>query len=203
LAGPSPRILQLVPPQEDGELAARPDDELMRLVRMEHPKAFGVLVRRHSHWLVQLVAKLTVDPAFAEETAQDIWLTVWRGRTNYESGDFRVYLIAAARNRCRNRSRGLVRRSVAYEAIGHESQPARPDQLDVLLEQERRLELLNALGTLRPEEREALVLRYAEDLDYETIERVTAVKRGTLRAHVHRALVALRTRLSRAKGASR
>ena len=200
MPAPLSHVLKLVPPPHaDGELSSRSDDELMRLTRVGHTRAFGVLVRRHSQWLVQLIAKLTVDPGFAEEAAQDIWLALWRGRSHYEGGDFRVYFITAARNRARNRARGLGRRGAAHAALARESEPTRPDQLDALLELERRSELLRALGTLRPEEREALVLRYGEDLDYESIERITTVKRGTLRAHVHRALLALRTRLSRGR----
>jgi RNA polymerase sigma-70 factor, ECF subfamily len=203
VGSPSPRPVRLVPPAPEGDLGARSDDELMRLLRVNHAPAFGVLVRRHSHWLVQLVVKLTADRAFAEEVAQDVWLAVWQGRSGYESGDFRLYLVTAARNRCRNRSRGLGRRKAAHDVLAREPLPSRPDQLDALLEEERRLALIGALGALRAEEREALVLRYGEELDYETIEQITAVKRGTLRAHVHRALVALKSRLSRGKGSAR
>ena len=112
-------------------------------------------------------------------------------------------LITAARNRARNRARGIGRRTAAHAALAREPTHSAPDQLDELLARERRLEVLNALGSLRAEEREALVLRYGEDLDYETIVRITEIKPGTLRAQVHRAIAGLRARLSRGKAAVR
>jgi len=181
----------------------RSDDELIRLAKMGHTTAFGVLVRRHTHWLVQLVARLTADAAFAEEVVQEIWIAIWRGRSSYEQGDFRVYLITAARNRCRNRARGLARSAPVLEQLAHEPMPEQRDQLDALLERERGIALLQALGALRATEREALVLRFGEDLDYETMSRLTDTKTGTLRARVHHGLLSLRARLSRGKGTER
>ena len=199
MPAPPSRVLHLVAPPTSGvdDLALRDDDELMRLAKMGHAAAFGVLVRRHSHALVQLVAKLTADAGFAEEVAQDVWLAIWRGRSSYVSGDFRAYLITAARNRCRNRARSLGRRGPALEALAVEPAPQQRDQLDALLERELAEELLGALGALRDAEREAIVLRYAEDLDYETMESLTATKSSTLRARVHHGLLALRARLTR------
>ena len=92
MTAPRSRTLELAPPPApEGDLGSRTDEELMRLTRMGHTEAFDVLVRRHSRWLVQLVAKLTADAGFAEEVTQDVWLSVWRGRSQYEAGNFRVY----------------------------------------------------------------------------------------------------------------
>jgi RNA polymerase sigma-70 factor (ECF subfamily) len=150
---------------------------------------------------VQLVAKLTSDLAFAEETAQEIWLAIWRGRSRYEGGDFRVYLLVAARNRCRNRARGSARQMPALRVLAHEPEPEAKGQLDALLAQERSEEMLRALAALRDADREALVLRFGAELDYDTMAQLTETKSGTLRARVHQGLAALRARLQ--KGGSR
>ena len=51
-------------------------------------------------------------------------------------------------------------------------------------------------GTLPARQRAAVVLRFYEDLDYPEIAAVLGITEVTARTHVHRALAALRTRLT-------
>jgi RNA polymerase sigma-70 factor (sigma-E family) len=50
-------------------------------------------------------------------------------------------------------------------------------------------------GTLPPQQRAAVVLRYYEDLEYAEIALVLGVTQATVRSHVHRALAAMRAEL--------
>lgn len=50
-------------------------------------------------------------------------------------------------------------------------------------------------GTLPPQQRAAVVLRYYEDLEYAEIAAILGVTQATVRSHVHRALAAMRTEL--------
>lgn len=52
------------------------------------------------------------------------------------------------------------------------------------------------IETLPPDQRAAVVLRFVEDLDYAAIASVLGCQESTARSHVHRALVALRSRLA-------
>jgi RNA polymerase sigma-70 factor (sigma-E family) len=52
-------------------------------------------------------------------------------------------------------------------------------------------------GTLPPQQRAAVVLRYYEDLEYAEIAAVLGVAQATVRSHVHRALAAMRAELQR------
>jgi RNA polymerase sigma-70 factor (ECF subfamily) len=47
--------------------------------------------------------------------------------------------------------------------------------------------LLNAMATLRPDQREAIVLRYEEGLSFEEIGQILGIPEVTARSHVHRA----------------
>ena len=53
-------------------------------------------------------------------------------------------------------------------------------------------ELQHCLQSIGPEHREALVLRFLEDLSYEDIARVTGVTVGTVRSRIHYGKRALR-----------
>jgi RNA polymerase sigma-70 factor (sigma-E family) len=50
-------------------------------------------------------------------------------------------------------------------------------------------------GTLPPQQRAAVVLRYYEDLEYAEIGTILGVAQATARSHVHRALAAMRAEL--------
>lgn len=55
-------------------------------------------------------------------------------------------------------------------------------------------------GTLPPQQRAAVVLRYYEDLEYAEIASLLGVAEATVRSHVHRALAAMRAELQREDG---
>jgi len=55
-------------------------------------------------------------------------------------------------------------------------------------------------GTLPPQQRAAVVLRYYEDLEYAEIAEILGVTQATVRSHVHRALVAMRAELQEEDG---
>jgi len=52
-----------------------------------------------------------------------------------------------------------------------------------------------ALGSLRPERRAAIVLRFYDDLSYDDIAAVLGIRSGTARTRVHRGLADLRKEL--------
>jgi RNA polymerase sigma factor (sigma-70 family) len=71
------------------------------------------------------------------------------------------------------------------------------------LESDERLTVLHALLRLTPREREAIILRYYEDLDDEIIAGVLACSRSTVRSLVHRALPKLKLALEAEHASSR
>jgi RNA polymerase sigma-70 factor (ECF subfamily) len=76
---------------------------------------------------------------------------------------------------------------------------ARADELEIdrLLERERQERLFQALGDLPPAMREAVILRFVDELSYEEMERVLSSNASTLRSRVHHALQRLKERLGK------
>jgi RNA polymerase sigma factor (sigma-70 family) len=181
-----------------GSLPERSDDELMALAQAGVREAFAVLVERHAARLVHACSALVHDSGAGAELAQETWVTVWAQRSRYRpEGRFVVWLITAARNRCRNhvRRHGVVRRH-AQQAATEGAEPS-PDQIDRLLLEERRRRVLDALSRLPERMREALVLRYAEDLRYDEMAEVLRTGESTLRSRVHHGLRLLRNILEK------
>jgi len=163
----------------------------MLLANQEHRPAFAELTTRHTRWLLGLTSKLSGSTLDAEAIVQEVWLSVWNHRARYRpEGRFRAYLLVLVRNGVRNQARSRARRPTVAEEL--DTFGSDPKQLERLLDQEREHRLLEALQRLEPRMREALVLRYAEELAYDEMSRMLDTKPATLRARVHGALVLLR-----------
>lgn len=191
-----PRLVRVPEPPEDA-LVARSDDDLMDLSRAGLRAAFAVLVERYARRVVDLCSRFVNDAGRGRELAQDTWVLVWQGREKYRGGGFLPWLVTLARNHCRN---DLRRRQVASRrerGLVTDEAPQSPRQLDTLLVEERRRRVRAALAELSPPLREALLLRYAEELRYDEIAAVVGTGESTLRSRVHHGLKALKERLEK------
>lgn len=192
-----PRLVRAPEPPQNA-LAERTDDELMQLAQAGLKSAFEVLVARHARRVVALCSRFVNDAQLGRELAQDTWVMVWQRREGYRTeGGFVPWLVTVARNHCRNQ---LRRRKLAAAhdhaapAVELQSSPA---QLDDLLVEERRRRVRLALAELSLPLREAVLLRYAEELRYDQMTAVVGSGESTLRSRVHHALKALKQKLEK------
>jgi RNA polymerase sigma factor (sigma-70 family) len=187
-----PRLLRLEPPSSAAP-GERSDDELMTLAQAGMRDAFAVLVKRHATRVIRVCSKLVNDAALGEELAQETWLAVYAARAKYHAeGRFVVWLLTAARNRCRNHLRHHRVTRLHREVLQSEPAVLSDDQVERLLREERGRRVHDALAHLPERLREALILRYAEDLRYDEMAEVLAVGESTLRSRVHHGLRQLR-----------
>lgn len=187
--------------ESGGALAVRSDEELMALVRGGSKAAFRVLVVRHGAKVVSFCARISGDRAAAREIAQDVWLAVWDARARWEPRTrFASYLYTVAFSRARNHARSRRRRAAVFSAAPLDADlvpTSSADEIERLLERERRNRLFEALRDLPDDLREAVVLRFVEELSYEEMETVLRAKSSTLRSRVHHALARLKARLGK------
>jgi len=190
----------VVPLTRKGEpLPGRSDDELMLLSSRGLHAAFEALVRRHARRLLGFCARQVGGQVPGEDLAQEIWLAVWDHRQDYRpEGRFVVWLFTLARNRIRN-----VRRDVARRPQ-NEGDPApllarapdlSPSDLDRLVVAERRARLDRAVASVPETLREAILLRFTEELPYEEVARILDTNESTARSRVFHGIRDLRRRL--------
>jgi RNA polymerase sigma-70 factor (ECF subfamily) len=147
---------------------------------------------------VRTCSRFVGDAEAGSELAQQTWVTIWVQRSQYRAeGRFVVWLITAARNGCRNhlRRHGIVRRHVQQSVV--DAAAPSSSQIDQLLLEERRRRVRDALSRLPERMREALLLRYAEELPYDEMAEVLSTGESTLRSRVHHGLRSLRTLLEK------
>lgn len=180
-----------VPSPED----APPDARLIERVLAGDVRAFTVLVERYRPRFVRFAVRMTGSRDEAEEVLQEASVRAWRSLAQCADRDrfgawFHRIVVNAARTRAtRNgrREERFVRDEEALDAL------AAPDRGvgDVAL----REEIDRALLLLVPEQREAFVLKYVEELEYEEMAALTGVGVSALKMRVKRACERLRALL--------
>ena len=155
-------------------------------------EAFALLVDRHHARLARCAFHLLGSEAEAEEAVQDSFVRAYRSLATYkEQEQFGGWIMRILVNRCRTRLvRDRRREETAAAWLRECEQAFEPNDRLAM-----RDELSKALAQLPGEQREAVVLRYADELDYEEISSITGAKISALKMRVKRGCARLRALL--------
>jgi RNA polymerase sigma-70 factor (ECF subfamily) len=182
---------------------SRPPDEstLVARARRGEAAAYEELVRMHQAIAFRVALVNAGDRADAEEAVQDAFVKAYRALGRFREGaPFRPWLLRIVANEARNRRRSAGRRAgLALRAAGTAaSGDAAPSPEAAVLSDERRSELLGALGRLDERDREVLVHRFLLELDEHETAEALGIRRGTVKSRTSRALARLRAVLPEA-----
>ena len=136
------------------------------------------------------------ERADAEDVVQDSFLRAYLAIGRYDERDqFRGWLFRILTNQCRNylTSRGRRTRRFVQDDVAIESAAAPPPGLAPGVEDDV---LIRALAQLDPLQREALLLKYAEGLEYSEMSAMTGAGESALKMRVKRGSERLRALLS-------
>ncbi len=175
------------------------DATLVRRVLDGDADAFAGLVARHHARALRLATHVLGSREDAEDAVQEAFLRAYRSLGSYEDRDrFGAWLTRILVNQCRT---ALTRRArtdgrtvpLADWDWADEPETAEEHPADRAALRE---ELQRALATLDPAQREAVVLKFADDLTYEEIATMTGASVSALKMRVQRACRRLRAVLS-------
>ncbi|MFB3739121.1 MAG: SigE family RNA polymerase sigma factor [Candidatus Velamenicoccus archaeovorus] len=151
------------------------------------------LYRSHASDAMRLAYLLTGDRTLAEDLVQDAFVKVFGRFHDLRNRDaFWWYLRRTLVNLSRSYFR---RRRVERTWLARQHPEDVPSRASDVVERER---MRQALMTLRPEQRAAVVLRYYEDLSEAATAEVLGVALGTVKSMVSRAMDRLRDELREA-----
>jgi RNA polymerase sigma-70 factor (ECF subfamily) len=185
---------------------ARDDDELMLAAAGGSRAAFAELVRRHIEPLTRFCVKLTGDPESAQEVVQETFVQAWASSQSYvPQGKLGVFLLRVAHNRLRNLRRESSRRERRHQASAPPTLVSvdNHEQLEALLRRERQRRVREALTRLPRKMREALLLRFDQEMDYSDIAEVLGRPEATIRTRVFHGLRRLRAMLEQERAGRR
>jgi len=176
--------------------AARADAEVKAaLERGDARAAVLVCARQHGEAIGRLCMALLGSQADAEDVVQETLIDAYRGLGGWRGeGSLRAWLFGIARRKCaRELERGQRRRS-KLRLVGEGDAPREAPEL---VAQRRRAESAReALGELRPSEREAVVLRFGAGLSFREVADACGIDEAAARKRVSRGIAALRSRLA-------
>lgn len=159
--------------------------------------SFESTILPHLNSAYNLARWLTGSDRDAEDVVQDAYLRAFRFYEGFRGGDARAWLLAIVR-RCAftwmegNRRQG---NPVEFDEELHGGPDAGPDPALSLLQQGDFAQLHEAIETLPPLFREALLLRELEGCSYKEISEITGAPTGTVMSRLARARTLLQTAL--------
>ncbi len=169
------------------------DRDIILQVLAGDAEAFALLVDRHYDRCARVAFRILGNREDAEEAIQDAFLRAYRALGSYEDRErFSAWLTRILVNQCRS-VLSKVRRSEALFIeleLGHVGDFAAQEPDDGSWP-----DLERALAQLPADQREAIVLRFADDLTYEQMARVTGAGESALKMRVQRAFARLRALL--------
>jgi RNA polymerase sigma-70 factor (ECF subfamily) len=143
-----------------------------------------------------LAARLTGSLAAAEDVFQEAAVRIWRQLPQLREGvNLSAYFARVVTNLSMD-SRRLRGRQKTDPSVSPEDLPS-PTEGAIEGVEEQAPALRLAMGRLPKRQREALVLRYFEELTYPELARELGCSEATARSHVSKAKAALRRKLSR------
>jgi RNA polymerase sigma-70 factor (ECF subfamily) len=179
--------------QTDGQIVAR--------VLAGDVDAYAILVARYRGRLGRYAVHMLGSREDAEEALQDSFVRAYRSLARCEDPEkFGAWIFRILLNRCRTsgargarRRRTFVSDEVALLGASEEHPADRAAW---------REEIGRAVQRLRPDQREAFLMKYVEDLSYEEMSQVTGVGVSALKMRVLRACDRLRELLAEVHSAS-
>jgi RNA polymerase sigma-70 factor (ECF subfamily) len=186
------------------------DGDLVRRFKSGDREAFAEIVLRYQHRVFTLCVRWLGDRGVAEEVAQDVFLSLFKGLVDFRGeSSLSTFIFRVAVNHCKNKRLYQYRRAHdRHDSVDANpgNDPDRPPPLQLADEgpgtdrgvhrSEAGQILEQALGRLDDSQRAILLLRDVEDLPYEEIADILALPKGTVKSRLHRARAELARVLS-------
>ncbi|WP_028668771.1 RNA polymerase sigma factor [Runella zeae] len=174
------------------------DHVLWKSYREGDKQALGMIVERHYRTLRRYGLKFMIDEATVEDCIQDLFLQLWQNRLQInDTFSVKHYLLKSLRSH-------IIQYLRAEKHFSHQEtdwDTALPEEVDaetLLIQEEVALfqvnELKRQLDTLPAREREALYLKYYENLSVCEIAEMMNVNRQSVSNFLQKALSKLRNR---------
>lgn len=154
--------------------------------------AFEQLFRQYKNKLYSFIFHLSGSATIAEDVLQDVFLKIWRDRTQLTGIDnFNAYLYRMAQNTAIN----VLRRQSREALLLNEVQRLAPEGVqghELLAAKEVQAALQQAINNLPPQQRKVYQLGQEQGLTYEQIAGALGISSSTVRNHMVQALKAIR-----------
>jgi RNA polymerase sigma-70 factor, ECF subfamily len=160
-------------------------------LRKRDPELIARLVSQYHYRLLRYLVYVTARREMAEDLVQDTWIRVLERAGQYNGrGRFEPWLFSVARNLALD----YLRREPSSDAAPDDNAAASVDSpFTAAARSEDAARVASALHGLPPLYREALLLRFQEELSLEEIAQVAGAPVSTVSSRIQRGLAQLRS----------
>lgn len=164
---------------------------IIRAVLEGDTESFRLLVQRYQKPVTRMIANLINDRHICQDVAQEVFLAAYKKLPSFDPArsNFSTWLFTIARNKSIN---AIKKRRIPSVSNPPEN-PEFSEPVDSLIRDELFAKLNQALQSLSPGHRRALILAEFEDLPYEQIAQIEGVRIGTIKSRINRAKHRLRS----------
>ena len=173
--------------------------KIARGLRERDGEILADLVERYQHRLLRYLIYLTGNREYAEDLAQETWIRVLQRGSQYNGRErFDPWLFAIARNLAIDYLRTKVRAVQTVSLPDDRDEilllpSSGPSPFEAAARSEDATRLAGQLQLLSPLYREALLLRFQEELSLTEIAQVVGAPLTTVTSRIYRSLEALRS----------
>ena len=170
-------------------------ERLLRKAQCGDPDALDELIKMHYPQILNYCRWHTADEQQAQDAAQETFLKAvrWLDACGGFQGSFRPFLYKIAKNVCIDLGRAAGRTEVSLEGLPEE--PAYQESGFAAAEDGADLRAMTA--QLKPEQRELVLLRFAQQLKLREIAQITGLPLRTVQSRLRTALKTLQTQLEK------
>jgi RNA polymerase sigma-70 factor, ECF subfamily len=190
------------------DLPNLPDADVVVLAQQGNDAAFRELIRRYERPVFSLIYRMVRDSTVSEDLAQDAFIKVLNHLDKYRPEfKFSSWLFKIANNVAIDHLRRRQLDTISMdgsphamtasevEATSFDIADTAENALDELAARELGGAIEQAIGKLRPEYRNCIMLRHVEGRSYEEIAATLDLPLGTVKTYIHRARHQLREAL--------
>ncbi len=177
-------------------------DETIQRAADGDQAAWDIIVRTYWRKVFNVAYRFVGTYDEAEDLAQDIFLKVFRSLSTFDRrANFQTWLISVSRNLCIDRYRsGRRDREIFAREVDAATVPAESGgpSAQARIETQDRIGLLReALRTLSPALRSAVLLRDIHELSYQEIAERLGIAEGTVKSRINRGRAELARQIER------
>ena len=171
------------------------DSQWIERARRGDLGAYDELVQAHQEAAFRAAYLILHDAAEAQDAAQEAFVRAYDALGRFDTRrPFRPWLLRIVTNTALNRVKASKRRQAMAERYGSREAALQdnPALEARVLKRERSRRVWNAVGQLKADDQQLLVLRYCLELSEAELAQTFHVAAGTIKSRLHRALGKLR-----------
>ncbi|MGL5348770.1 MAG: RNA polymerase sigma factor [Peptostreptococcaceae bacterium] len=166
---------------------AQTDESLIKEIQKGNESAMEILVKRHYDLVHSYIYRTTNDYNLSYDITQDVFIKMMKNidKYNVDTGKFKSWLLKIAINTTKDyfKSKTYTQRSESCDIENHQIED-KSNVIDIVSKKEEAIKIKQAVEKLPNLQREAILLKYYNDLKITEISNITGDNENTIKSRL-------------------